>query len=58
MEKVFHVLAGRLEYYRDVPDENIEFADVFDSIEAAEQCVIEKQLTSYPICYIKVSFIK
>ncbi|WP_446471302.1 hypothetical protein [Xenorhabdus stockiae] len=58
MEKVFHVLAGKLEYCMDVPTENIKFADVFDSMEEAEKCVIEKQLTSYPLCYIRVVFIK
>ncbi len=58
MKKLFHVLAGKLEYYKGVPTENIKFADVFDSMEEAERCVIENNLTSYPMCYVKVCFIK
>lgn len=58
MKKSFYVVAGKYVEYEGKQIEDIKFARDFTSMEAAEQCVIEKQLTSYPICYIKVSFIK
>ncbi|MBD2816521.1 hypothetical protein ID850_17635 [Xenorhabdus sp. Flor] len=56
MKKQFFVVAGKWEEYKGEQNENIKFADVFDSMEKAEQCVIENQLTSYPICRIEVTF--
>ncbi|WP_340621904.1 hypothetical protein [Xenorhabdus siamensis] len=56
MKKEFHVVAGKWEEYEGKMEENIKFCDFFDTMEAAEQCVIENKLTLYPICRVEVYF--
>ncbi|MCC8376418.1 hypothetical protein GPY51_10900 [Photorhabdus laumondii subsp. laumondii] len=56
MKKSFYVVAGKYVEYEGEQTEDIKFAHSFNTMEEAEKCVIENELTVCQICRIEVYF--